>query len=47
MTPHTTLEMYGNNELTNQSNYVFITASFTTPGTHYDVDLTTIESKQN
>ncbi|WP_019030001.1 S9 family peptidase [Colwellia piezophila] len=40
-----TLELYGNNELNNKALRLYY-ASFTTPGTHYDVDLNTFAKKQ-
>ena len=39
------LELYGNNELNNQALRLHYD-SFTTPGTHYDIDLSTLEKTQ-
>lgn len=40
-----TLSLYGNNELKNNKLRLYYT-SFTTPGTHYDVDLNTLDKTQ-
>ena len=40
-----TLALYGNNELKNNKLRLYY-ASFTTPGTHYDVDLNTLDKTQ-
>ncbi len=40
-----TLALYGNNEITNSKLRLYY-SSFTTPGTHYDVDLSTLDKTQ-
>ena len=40
-----TVELYGNNDINNKTLRLYYT-SFTTPGTHYDIDLATTDKTQ-